>query len=192
MPDILLSNDELTVLGGPATINLEVDFGPQGDRGSHIYAVTGQPTSSNVPETPSIYDIAINIDTTDEDYLYYYQYINSNGTDQWVKLFRLMLNTYSTNKSVVFTDGLATINIPVIKLVPAELVGSVKAKDFNVQYSILNQNPIASSVSISEIISDGNNVVLPISIKATEYSSGSWSALSGSGSKTVHLFITMV
>ena len=34
MADILLSNDDLTVFGGPESISLDLDIGPQGDRGS--------------------------------------------------------------------------------------------------------------------------------------------------------------
>ena len=37
MTDIVLSNEDITILGPPSTIELSVDIGPQGDRGSQIF-----------------------------------------------------------------------------------------------------------------------------------------------------------
>ena len=43
MPEIVVSSEDLTVFGGPATVNVEVDFGPAGSRGSYIYNIAGSP-----------------------------------------------------------------------------------------------------------------------------------------------------
>ena len=191
MPDILLSNDEITVLGGPSTINLEVDFGPKGDRGSQIFICNGDPNETTIGQTPQIFDICINNLRSHEDYLSYYQYINNAGTNEWVKLFKLIPNIYSTNNTGTFnSSGVRQINMPLINMVPAELIGSVTAASFNVQYSILNQNPISSSISIGEIITDGDSLALPLTIKAAQYSENAWSNLTGV--QTVHLLITVV
>ena len=48
MADILLSNEDLTVFGGPETVSLDLDIGPQGDRGSIIIGVLGDPRDSSV------------------------------------------------------------------------------------------------------------------------------------------------
>ena len=48
MADILLSNDDLTVFGGPETISLDLDIGPEGDRGSIIIGVLGDPRNADV------------------------------------------------------------------------------------------------------------------------------------------------
>ena len=42
MVDIVLATDDLAVLGGPETVNVEVDFGPTGDRGSQIFSNVGK------------------------------------------------------------------------------------------------------------------------------------------------------
>ena len=41
MTDVVLSNDDITILGPPSTIELSVDIGPQGDRGSQIFVGVG-------------------------------------------------------------------------------------------------------------------------------------------------------
>jgi hypothetical protein len=43
----VVNTDEITVLGPPASIDLQVDIGPQGERGSLIFAAPGEPTSSS-------------------------------------------------------------------------------------------------------------------------------------------------
>lgn len=191
MPDILLSNDDITVLGGPATVNLEVDFGPKGDRGSQIFICNGDPNETPIGQTPQVFDICINNLRSHEDYLSYYQYINNSGTNEWIKLFKLIPNIYSINNTGSFnSNGVRQINIPLVNIVPLELVGSVTASNFNVQYNILNQNPVSSSISIGEIITDGDNLALPLTLNAVQYSENSWSNLTGV--QTVHLLITVV
>ena len=37
MADVVLSNDDLTVLAGPSTVELLVDIGPTGTRGSKFF-----------------------------------------------------------------------------------------------------------------------------------------------------------
>lgn len=190
MVDILLSSDDLAVLGGPETVNVEVDFGAAGDRGSQIFTNLGKPTNVLAPNA-QLFDLYINILSTDDEYQYVYQLQNVLGTDTWVKLFKLVSNIYSRNYTIPdFVDGVWDKNIPVIDIVPTDFVGTVTASNFNIQYSILNQNPIASSLTVNEIETSGGALVLPISINAVELDGATWQNLSGP--KTVHLFITMV
>lgn len=52
MADVLLSSDELTVLGGPAEISVDVDFGPQGDRGSLMFVGPDKPQDFTFSRNP--------------------------------------------------------------------------------------------------------------------------------------------
>jgi len=192
MAEVLLSSDELTVLGGPAEISVDVDFGPQGDRGSLILYGLGKPDNVVLPETPQVYDSYINLLPSDDEYQFMYQFIAgpNNGTPVWTKIFKLTPNIYFENVERTFVDGQIDINIPVAAIVPSDLIGSYTAENFNVQANILGTSPISIGVSVSEIEIVSNLVSLPISISAIEYSESEWIALEGQ--KTVHLLITVV
>ena len=65
MPDVLLSNDDITVLGPPELVEVLVDIGPTGQRGSKFFVGTGEPntltTSGTIfSETINLYDMYIN------------------------------------------------------------------------------------------------------------------------------------
>jgi hypothetical protein len=133
----------------------------------------------------------INILSSDDEYQYVYQLQNVLGTNTWVKLFKLVSNIYSKNyTSTSFIDGVWTMSVPVAEIVPSTMVGSIQAENFNIQYSVLNQNPIASSISVGEINTSNGERVLPITIAASELVDGAFVALSDE--KIVQLFITVV
>ena len=194
MVDIVLDSDELTVLGGPSQVQVEVDFGAQGDRGSVILSGSGDPntiTSNGILITSGLelqaYDMYINTQQGN-DYTKLYQYVASDGNAlTWKQVLTLLPNMYSINKNVTFNSGTGTIgDIAVSDIADIAGVSSLTAANFNVQYSIVGSNSIASSISIS----NPSNGKLPISIRAHEFNGTDWSALSGS--KSVHLFITVV
>ena len=197
MTDVILSSEDLTILGGPESITLDLDFGPQGERGSEFFVGNCNPNSNpeNIPVTPKVFDMYINLlpSDPDEEYLYLYQYQNVSGEDTWTPLVKLIPNTYSTNRVVTFVDGEKSINVQVSKLVPPSLISSITSDKFNVQYSISGSlNPVSSSISVLPIITESvtGDLVLPMQIKAVEYNAGSWSNLSSE--VTVHLLITVV
>lgn len=196
MVDAYIISDELAVLGGPETVNVEVDFGPSGDRGSQIFVNTGKPVigldglTVLAPDC-QLFDLYINILSTDDEYQYVYQLQNVLETNTWVKLFKLVSNIYSKNYTETsFTSGVWEMNVPVAEIVPADFVGTAQAENFNIQYNVLNQNPLVSSMSIGEVNTVSGERVLPISINASELIDGSFVALSGP--KSVQLFITVV
>ena len=194
MADVLLSSDELTVLGGPAEISVDLDFGPQGDRGSLMFVGTEKPDTFSFPVTPRIYDTYINLLASDSEYLFMYQYIaGTGGSPTWVKLFKLIPNMYSENLSRTFVNGEIQITIPIAAILPedeAERLGAYQAEDFNIQCTVLNTNPVSLSVTVGDIDFFDSLMSLPITIKAIEYNNNEWSALVGQ--KMVHLSITVV
>jgi hypothetical protein len=193
MTEILLATEDLTIFGGPSQLNVEVDFGPEGDRGSQIFVGYGNPNDVSIGQDPKVFDLYINILAGDPngDYLSLYQYQQGiSGAPSWVKLFKLIPNTYSTNREEEFEDGEVLINVLLTDIVPASLTGELTEDNFNIQFNIKNDNPISSAISVAapEIIE--GSVILPITVKALEYDGLEWSQLSGT--KIVQLLITVV
>lgn len=194
MAEVLLSTDELAVLGGPAQISLDVDFGPEGERGSLTFVGQGKPEEVfSLPagvESLKVFDTYINAAQSDDEYQVLYQYIpTEGGALNWEKIFKLSPVSYSYNQTITFTAGESeNIEINLSSFLPPNLLAIYEAADFNVQVNILNSNPVSYSLSIDEI-PVGETLVLPLTINAIEYASGSWQSLSGE--KTVHIFITL-
>lgn len=193
MAEVLLSTEDITVLGGPSSVSVDVDFGPQGVRGSQIYVGEGDPNdpATVIGQTDiKVLDLYINIKPSDLEYLYVYQYVTENAVLFWKKLFKIIPNTKSLNSSATFTTGSTTINVPVNQIVNPDQVATVAASNFNVQATIQNANPVALSVQVGTPSGSGSARAVPITVNATEYDGSAWSALTGS--KTVQLLITVV
>lgn len=192
MAEVLLSSDDLTVLGGPAEISLDVDFGPEGERGSLIFYGDGKPDTFTPPEAIElkVYDTYINVSPIDDEYQFVYQYLPEiGGNFNWIKVLKLSSSIYSYNETVTFDSNgalVGTINIDLFNFVPEDLIGTYSAENFNVQVNVLNQNPVSLGISVGDIVQEQ---VLPISLNAVEYVSGSWQPLAGS--KTAHVLVTI-
>jgi hypothetical protein len=257
MVDILLSSEDLSVFGGPAAIDVNVDIGAQGIRGSFIFTGNGKPTDADVdlPETIQPYDLYINLKPSDIEYLFLYQYGSVNGMLTWSKVLRLIPNTALANIPVIFYDGQAVtfvaepgapagpedvdlttiIPSPVapspaengmlwldVSVSPIELkvyvgplstwvklgtitpglsfpigdyftfseLGNLTASDFNIQYVMLNETPIASGLTLGELTEIGSKVYLPVYIKASQTGSDlvTWEKITGI--KTLSFVVT--
>lgn len=196
MADILLSNDDLTVFGGPESISLDLDIGPQGDRGSIVIAVLGDPRDANVAATivqdVQALDIAIDYNPFSSTYKTVFQRVAALGGLQWVPVLTLKTDFYSSVKQVTAIDG--TITIPPINLTEIYdlSIGDPTPLKFNVQYSISSSEtagPTATNLIIKDLVTTPI-FALPLEIKGVEYIDGAWVPMTGP--KNVHLFITVV
>ena len=191
MVDVIVSPDSLSLVGGPSSVNVEVDFGPAGTRGSQIFVGRGQPNNpaTVIGQTPNILDLYINLApaTIDDEYLNVYQYQSIDGSNSWVRLFDLLPESLSVKRLTTFTTGSAVLNIPIADI--TSIVDGLTSENFNVQFSVEGSKPIAAAISLSIVeVSQVQN--LSVSITASELTGSTWAALSGN--KTVNLFITMV
>lgn len=192
MVDIVLTNPDITVLGGPETINLEVDFGQQGERGSLIFVGNGKPTSVTLGQTPKIFDLYINLLSSDTEYLMMYQYVVPLGSisGQWQQLTKLIPNTLTLNQSVNFsTQNFCLIPIP--SIVDPSYVGNTNASNFSVQatFATTTSAPIVSSIK-TEVVTASGIENLKITFYAKEFDGADWNDITGS--RTAHLHISVV
>lgn len=88
MVDVLYTSDSVTVLGGPSTVNVGLDLGPQGPRGNKIFTAPSDPEDYFDSETtellqPQEFDLFINLDPLGADYGIVYQYQRVDGVFEW-------------------------------------------------------------------------------------------------------------
>lgn len=183
MPEVLLSNDDITVLGPPTTIELLVDIGPQGIRGSQVFVGTGNPNSIEIGQEPELNDLFINT-SPGANYGYLYQYVSEPGGDTWIEILKMNPTIYSKNHSVTFTSGTAEVIIPIADITTTET--ALIADNFSIQYSIAHDSPVASAMTL--VSATTSNLV--IDLEAVEYVSSAWSNLAEE--VVVHFFITIV
>lgn len=183
MTTVLVSNDDLTVLGSPEIVELLVDIGPEGTRGSKVFVGIGNPNTPGIlnGQTILLNDLYINA-APGSDYAYLYQYISQPGGTTWVQILKLNPTIFSHVYEASYDDGIGQIVIPISNITSQT---SLTAANFNVQYNIKNINPVSSS--ITSIVKSGTDLV--INLKAIEYNSG-WSNLNGI--LTTYLFISIV
>ncbi len=183
MTTVLVSNDDLTVLGSPEIVELLVDIGPTGTRGSKVFVGIGNPNNPGVlvGQTVLLNDLYINT-APGVDYGYLYQYISQPGGSTWVQILKMNPTIFPYIHETTFTSGTAEIVIPISSITTQS---SLTAEKFNIQYNISNSNPVSSSISLVEKV--GTDLI--ITIKAVEYDSG-WSDLSGT--VTTYIFISIV
>ena len=186
MPEVLLNNEDITVLGSPSTVEVLVDIGPTGTRGSQVFAGIGDPNDIEIGQTPILNDLYINA-SPGVNYGYMYQYVSSPGGNTWVQILSVNPTIYSKNHLTTFTSGTAEIIIPISDIITTTGT-ALTAENFSVQYSIIHDNPIASSMTIPALIGAGDNLV--IDLTAVESTSGVWSSLDAE--VTTHIFISII
>jgi len=194
--DILLSSDNVDVIGGASRTDVDIEIGPVGDRGSNIFVGPGNPNlpTAVLPQAPKTYDMYINLSPDDIEYLFLYQYLNYDGSLTWVRLLRLIPSTLLENKELEFNNGKAIYNIPVSLVIPLASVGIYGPSNFNIQCQIVNENPVAAAIDVGEdfFVDEDGLLVLTITISASELdlASNTWSNLSGN--KIAHLVMTVI
>jgi hypothetical protein len=196
MVESIISVDTVTVTGGPSSVDVQLDFGPPGQRGNLILYGIGKPTEIGIvfPETPQLLDWYINLDTSDEEYLYIYQYVNIDGSTTWTRVFKIIPNSYNVNETVNFTGGFGEVSLAISNTSFPLLT---ETADLNIQLNIAQTTspfPIASSFTIlpQSFDEETGTYTLPINVYALEFNAftSSWQAVSGN--RTVHLGINVI
>jgi hypothetical protein len=191
--DVNLTPTSLDVYGGPTSIDVSLDFGPPGQRGSRIWVGSGNPAQVLVGQEVIVGDLFINTNTTNQFYGWLYTYVESVAGPAWELALRINQSQYSLISTGSFnSEGKATVNIRLSEITKDTVV----LKDqFTVRYSMenANENPVASSfeydiVSILNSQTEQSELFLQVVISAVKYSGGTWSNLTGNNK--VHFFVS--
>lgn len=173
--DVVVNTDDLVVLASPATIDVGVDFGPQGQRGATFYAGSGDPNDSSVSENvfgdiivPVEGDIYINT-AAGANYGWLFIYNPKITGDDWDQVLRLNPPMYTRNIETTFSSGLATMSVDVSDILPPGVVVS-GPYSYVVNLTPINSDPTVLTIN-SQSISGSN---LDIVIEGIRFSGGSW------------------
>lgn len=165
MVDVVVASDNVVVVGGPSSVNVSLDIGPEGQRGSQIYTDQGKPTDVYLPDV-QVNDLYINLKQSDFEYLYLYKYSSFNGVLGWSKVLRLVPNTVLNNPIVRFINGQAhTIVVlqgqvyivkglyfPLAALFPDGAL-AISINDLNIQHSFISSSDVSSGISLDSVSS---------------------------------------
>jgi len=216
MVDVVVSTPELTVLGGPSSIQLDTNVGAAGNRGVFVFFGRPNPNEPNAifTETPIVFDLYIITDSSSDDYLSVYQYIIQDGVPLWIFRIRLRPNFYGTNRVATFINGEAEININALETglftAPNEIF-TPSFEDTRFEYSVqatlsnyeVNSEsdplessthfPAAVSVMVGDLFLDesDNETKLPITLYGAEFNGTSMVPIHDKN-VVVHLSILVV
>ena len=186
--DTIISNDELVVVGPPASVSVSVDIGPQGERGSQFFSGIGLPPA---PESlgAKVNDLYINR-LLGGNYGVVYKLNATPGGTLWQAILNFQPISYSIQKLVNFTSGTGSVSIPLADFY-SSAPENLDANTILVQAITELNNPAFISISNKNIVDVGDPAVKTFiaELKGAQFSSGSVSLISSSA-VPVNFYIT--
>lgn len=186
--DIILSQPEITVLGPPASVNLQLDIGPQGIRGNKFFSGTGAPASNPSITDAIAGDLYLRTDPSGAGYLY--QYLASiTGALQWTVVFQLDPVIYNARESVDFNAGVGTLVIPIYYIL-GNFTQTINLSTLQIVFSPEYDKPVALSLSNRQKINADTD--LQLTFVAKEYNAGLSSWVDVDNALTINASISVV
>jgi hypothetical protein len=185
--DVNLTPASLDVYGGPASVEVSLDYGSPGQRGSRIWVGNGNPAQVLSGQDIKVGDLFINTNTTNQFYSWLYVYTESVSGPAWETALKLNPSQHSVISTASFNSGgQAVITVPMSEITKDT---AIFKEQFTVRYSIENDSsyPVSSSFEY-DIVELSDIVYLEVTISAVKYSGSAWSNLTGNNK--VHLFIS--
>lgn len=174
--EVILNNPEISVIGPPETIQLQVGIGPTGQRGSKIFSGFDDPNTTPPSGQPLANDIYIREDQGQTEG-YIYQYL-SDGTGgyQWERIGNLKPSIHTEIINISPSGGIYQYLIPISDAFPNYSSSTISAENISIQVTPQIETgslPLIATV-YSKSINTGNNNI-EIGINVLEYSGSSWS-----------------
>lgn len=175
--DVVLNTDEVTVLSTPTSIDLSLDYGSQGERGSKVFAGSGAPSDNSSLSSQDIYAYDLYIDTSNASptWSWLWQYVSKPTGYSWQTLLKLNPSIYSTTYAATFNgSGIAIINIPL-----ANIVSDITYTDKDKYIVQITPGQTTYPIALSIISKTIPSTSLRLSVQAVKYNAGTWSDLVG-------------
>lgn len=177
--DTVVSGDSVVVVGPPASLTVNVDIGPEGNRGALFFTGYGPPNTSEL-SNPQVGDLYINRELgASYGVVYKYSAVAGDGAESWLPILKFQPNTYSNFFNVPFSLGVGSVSLPL-----SDFYGSAP-EDLDVSTVLVQATaeadyPVFISVS-NKTISDISTVkTFTAELQAAQLTSGSASLISGS------------
>jgi hypothetical protein len=185
--DTVVSGDSIDVVGPPPSVTVNVDIGPEGDRGSIFFSGYGAPDPLLISGS-KVGDLYINRELGG-NYGVVYRLSSVPGGTSWEPVLKFQPNAYSNSFVTTFTAGSGSISIPLADFYQ-NAPESLDTLKIILQATAEHIYPVFISISNKTIVNVGDpeTRTLIAGLKAAQFSSGSVSSVSGS--LQVNLFIT--
>lgn len=172
--DVVIEAEDLLVLGPVDNVDLQVDIGPTGSRGSKFFVGYGDPNTAGVipeSEVVQIGDYFINSSVSgDYGWLYVYQ-AGQNNVISWVKAIRLQPSLFADNRTVSFTNGLGEADILISEITSDTSI--INTNKYVAQVTPISADPMLVTVR-QKRISAPNYDTLTLDLRAMKYISETW------------------
>lgn len=191
--DTIISNDELVVVGPPASVSVSVDVGPQGERGSQFYSGVGLPTAAANVATlvdAKVNDLYINR-LLGGNYGVVYKLNAIPGGSDWQEILKFQPISHSVQKIVNFTAGSGSVFIPLTGSVGfyPNAPETLDPDTILIQATAELNNPAFISISNKDIQIVSSVKTFIAELKGAQLSSGSVSLISSSA-VPINFYIT--
>jgi hypothetical protein len=174
--DVLLQTPDIVVLGPPSQIDLSLDRGSVGERGSKFFVGSGNPNNPEVLPSGQEFllgDVFINV-SVGAEFAWLYLYVQTPGGNIWTPAIRLQPGIYTENIVAEFDEnGNSTISFSLSSIFSDFFISDTSRYVVHITPNEY-ENPISLTITSKDI----SNSNLEISINAIEYNS-SWQLLEG-------------
>ena len=186
--DTIISNDELVVVGPPASVSVSVDIGPQGERGSQFYSGVGTPAQNAASLVDAkVNDLYINR-LLGGNYGVVYKLNAVPGGSSWQSVLKFQPISHSVQKIVSFTSGTGSISIPLADFY-SSAPENLNPDTILIQATAELNNPAFVSISNKDIQDVSAVKTFIAELKGAQFSSGSTSLISSSA-VPINFYIT--
>jgi hypothetical protein len=175
----IVSTDSITVFGPPEVIELGLDVGAQGQRGSLIYTGAGDPninTGVFVNEPALVGDLYLRTDFG-SDYGIVYQYNVTPTGNEWGSVLKFQPVTYSVIESLTFASGSVVVSIPVNDIYN-DAPETLTASNFSIQLTPEHSKPVLFAIDNKGLVTTSTRSLV-FTILAAEQDSGGVADLVG-------------
>lgn len=168
---IVVTETEINVAGFVDQIDLSVDVGPQGRRGSITFAGVGAPPSAPNSTVTDIYgmvdifepgDLYIRTGSGTPNYAYLYIYQQQPGGNEWSSICPLQPNLFNAQRQLTFTAGVSAEETISFNSIFGTSTTAIPADEFVIQATAVMNDTNVYVFSVKTVVVDNGAGLLRV------------------------------